>query len=54
MITTIDGTIQFTIALIIIFVSGYLLGTVDEIGRENRRREKRRNKHEKNFNQTKH
>lgn len=46
-VTTTSDIIYVSIALIMMFVSGYILGTTDEIGRENRRREKRRRKCER-------
>lgn len=45
--TTTSDIIYVSIALIIMFVSGYILGTTDEMGRENRRKEKRRRKRER-------
>lgn len=45
--TTTSDIIYVSIALIIMFVSGYILGTSDEMGRENRRKEKRRRKRER-------
>lgn len=45
--TTTSDIIYVSIALIMMFVSGYILGTTDEIGRENRRKEKRRRKRER-------
>lgn len=38
--TTTSDIIYVSIALIMMFASGYLLGTIDEIGRENKRKEK--------------
>ena len=45
--TTTSDIIYVSIALIMMFVSGYILGTTDEMGRENRRKEKRRRKQER-------
>lgn len=45
--TTTSDIVYVSIALIMMFVSGYILGTTDEIGRENRRKEKRRRKRER-------
>lgn len=45
--TTTSDIIYVSIALIMMFVSGYILGTTDEIGRENRRKEKRGRKRER-------
>lgn len=39
-VTTTSDIIYVSIALIMMFVSGYLLGTTDEMGRENKRKEK--------------
>lgn len=44
--TTTSDIICVSIALIMMFVSGYILGTTDEMCRENRRKEKRRRKRE--------
>lgn len=43
-VTTTSDIIYVSIALIMMFVSGYILGTVDEMGRENKRKEERRRK----------
>ena len=45
--TTTSDIIYVSIALIMMFVSGYILGTTDEISRENRRKEKRGRKRER-------
>ena len=45
--TTTSDIIYVSIALIMMFVSGYILGTIDEMGRENRRKEKLRRKRER-------
>lgn len=45
--TTTSDIIYVSIALIMMFVSGYILGTTDEMGRENRRKEERRRKRER-------
>lgn len=45
--TTTSDIIYVSIALIMMFVSGYILGTTDEMDRENRRKEKRRRKQER-------
>lgn len=45
--TTTSDIIYVSIALILMFISGYILGTTDEMGRENRRKEKRRRKRER-------
>lgn len=45
--TTTSDIIYVSIALIMMFVSGYILGTTDEIGRENKRKEERRRKRER-------
>lgn len=45
--TTTSDIIYVSIALIMMFVSGYILGTTDEMGRENRRKEERRRKWER-------
>lgn len=45
--TTTSDIIYVSIALIMMFVSGYILGTTDEIGRENKRKEKRKRKRER-------
>lgn len=42
--TTTSDIIYVSIALIMMFVSGYILGTIDEMGRENKRKEERRRK----------
>lgn len=47
LVTTTSDIIYVSIALIMMFVSGYIFGTTDEIGRENNRREKRRRKRER-------
>lgn len=44
--TTTSDIIYVSIALIMMFVSGYILGTTDEMGREKRRKEKLRRKRE--------
>lgn len=46
-VTTTSDIIYVSIALIMMFVSGYILGTTDEMGRENRRKEERRRKRER-------
>lgn len=46
-VTSTSDIIYVSIALIMMFVSGYILGTTDEMGREKRRREKRRRKRER-------
>nr|DAS13146.1 MAG TPA: hypothetical protein [Caudoviricetes sp.] len=46
-VTTTSDIIYVSIALIMMFVSGYILGTTDEMGRENRRKEERRRKWER-------
>lgn len=45
--TTTSDIIYVSIALIMMFVSGYILGTTDEIGRENKRKEKCKRKRER-------
>lgn len=45
--TTTSDIIYVSIALIMMFVSGYILGTTDEMSRENKRKEKRRRKRER-------
>lgn len=45
--TTTSDIIYVSIALIMMFVSGYILGTTDEMSRENRRKEERRRKRER-------
>lgn len=45
--TTTSDIIYVSIALIMMFISGYILGTTDEMSRENRRKEKRRRKRER-------
>lgn len=45
--TTTSDIIYVSIALIMMFVSGYILGTTDEMGRENKRKEERRRKRER-------
>lgn len=42
--TTTSDIIYVSIALIMMFVSGYILGTTDEMGREKRRKEKTQKK----------
>ena len=44
--TNTSDIIYLIIALIIMFVSGYIFGTTDEMDRENKRKEKRRRKRE--------
>lgn len=44
--TTTSDILYVSLALIMMFVSGYILGTTDEIGRERRRKEKLRRKRE--------
>lgn len=41
-VTTTSDIIYVSIALIMMFVSGYILGTTDEMGREKRRKRERR------------
>lgn len=43
-VTTASDIVYVSIALIMMFVSGYILGTTDEMGREKRRKEKLRRK----------
>nr|DAJ00402.1 MAG TPA: hypothetical protein [Caudoviricetes sp.] len=45
--TTTSDIIYVSIALIMMFVSGYILGTTDEMGRENKRKEEHRRKRER-------
>lgn len=45
--TTTSDIVYVSIALIMMFVSGYILGTTDEMGREKRRKEKHRRKTQK-------
>lgn len=45
--TTTSDIIYVSIALIMMFVSGYIFGTTDEMSRENRRKEERRRKRER-------
>lgn len=45
--TTTSDIIYVSIALILMFISGYILGTTDEMGRENRRKEECRRKRER-------
>lgn len=52
--TTTSDIINVSIALIMMFVSGYILGTVDEMGREKRRKEKFRRKREQRKELKKH
>lgn len=52
--TTTSDIIYVSIALIMMFVSGYILGTIDEMGRENRRKEKLRRKREQRKEMKKH
>lgn len=42
--TTTSDIVYVSIALIMMFVSGYILGTTDEMGREKRRKKKLRRK----------
>lgn len=44
--TTTSDILYVSLALIMMFVSGYILGTTDEMGREKRRKEKFRRKRE--------
>lgn len=41
-VTTTSDIIYVSIALIMMFVSGYILGTTDEMGREKRRKHRRK------------
>ena len=52
--TTTSDIIYVSIALIMMFVSGYILGTTDEMGREKRRKEKLRRKREQRKELKKH
>lgn len=52
--TTTSDIIYVSIALIMMFVSGYILGTTDEMGREKRRKEKHRRKREQRKGGEKH
>lgn len=52
--TTTSDIVYVSIALIMMFVSGYILGTVDEMGREKRRKEKHRRKREQRNEVKKH
>lgn len=52
--TNTSDIIYLVIALIMMFVSGYLLGTTDEMGREKRRKEKHRRKREQREELKKH
>ena len=52
--TNTSDIIYLVIALIIMFVSGYILGTTDEMGREKRRKEKLRRKRERRKDVKKH
>lgn len=52
--TTTSDIIYVSIALIMMFVSGYILGTIYEMGRENRRKEKLRRKREQRKEMKKH
>lgn len=45
-VTTTSDIVYVSIALIMMFASGYILGTTDEMGREKRRKEKLRRKRE--------
>lgn len=53
-VTTTSDIIYVSIALIMMFVSGYILGTTDEMSRENRRKEKLRRKREQRKELKKH
>lgn len=53
-VTTTSDIIYVSIALIMMFVSGYIFGTIDEMGRENRRKEKLRRKREQRKGVEKH
>ena len=46
-VATTSDIVYVSIALIMMFVSGYILGTTDEMGREKRRKEKLRRKRER-------
>lgn len=52
--TTTSDIIYVSIALIMMFVSGYILGTTDEMRREKRRKEKHRRKREQRNEVKKH
>lgn len=52
--TTTSDIVYVSIALIMMFVSGYILGTTDEMGREKRRKEKHRRKREQSKEVKKH
>lgn len=52
--TTTSDIIYVSIALIMMFVSGYILGTTDEMRREKRRKEKLRRKREQRKELKKH
>lgn len=52
--TTTSDIIYVSIALIMMFVSGYILGTTDEMVREKRRKEKLRRKREQRKELKKH
>ena len=52
--TTTSDIVYVSIALIMMFVSGYILGTTDEMGREKRRKEKLRRKREQRKELKKH
>lgn len=45
--TTTSDIIYLSIALIMMFASGYIFGTTDEMGRENKRKEEHRRKQER-------
>lgn len=45
--TTTSDIVYVSIALIMMFVSGYILGTTDEMGREKRRKREQRKEVEK-------
>lgn len=53
-VTTTSDIIYVSIALIMMFVSGYILGASDEMGREKRRKEKLRRKRERRKGVKKH
>lgn len=53
-VTTTSDIVYVSIALIMMFVSGYILGTTDEMGREKRRKEKHRRKREQRNEVKKH
>lgn len=53
-VTTTSDILYVSLVLIMMFMSGYILGTTDEMGREKRRKEKYRRKREQRKEVKKH